>query len=283
MPPNQQAWNYPFPGLYPNGYFAYGDDTAVPPTQTYLANFITGNVRARQVALINAAKKTLVVYNEEMSDFKKPYSGKPVDVTAPSIVNALIGAGQRGVKVTIVMANDFWTPVKGGPSVPDSNAPSWAAEFNALTDKDNFTQAGAVVPTIMLLDENGPLYIHGKAIVADGVDGWFGSINASSGSMNTNRELGLGVTNRSGSTPYVPAVYSPQMIAAVTSSAATDSAAGTSWTKAQPQPKAKSSGYLSSAQFPCINTRANAASGLPPRDPNNVAAPPQAPVTPPTR
>ena len=284
MPPNQQAWNFPAPGLYPNGYFAYGDDTATPPTPTYLANFITGNVRARQIALINAAKKTLVVYNEEMSDFKKPYSGKPIDVTAPSIVNALIGAGQRGVKVTIVMANDFWTPTKGGPSVPDSNAPSWAAEFNALTAAANFTQAGAVVPTIMLLDENGSLYIHGKAIVADGVDGWFGSINASSGSMNTNRELGIGVTNRSaGSTPYIPAAYSPQMIAAVTSSAATDSAAGTSWTKAQPQPTTKSSAYLASAQFPCINTTANAVSGLPARDPNNVAVPPQAPVTPPAR
>jgi phosphatidylserine/phosphatidylglycerophosphate/cardiolipin synthase-like enzyme len=174
--------------------------------------------------------------------------------------------------------------VKGGPSVPDSNAPSWAAEFNALTAATNFTQAGAVVPTIMLLDENGALYIHGKAIVADGVDGWFGSINASSGSMNTNRELGIGVTNRSaGSTPYIPAAYSPQMIAAVTSSAATDSAAGTSWAKAQPQPTTKSSAYLASAQFPCINTTANAVSGLPARDPNNVAVPPQAPVTPPAR
>lgn len=73
----------------------------MPPNQTYLANFVTGNVRARQVALINAAKRTLVVCSEEMSDFTKPYTGKPVDVTALSIVNAPIGAGQRGVEVTI--------------------------------------------------------------------------------------------------------------------------------------------------------------------------------------
>lgn len=283
MPPNQQAWNYPFPGLYPNGYFAYGPAKTDP---SYTANFLTGNVRARQVALINAARKTLVVYNEEMSDFKKPYAGKAVDITAPSIVNALIGAGQRGVKVTIVMANEFWTPVKGGPSVPDSNAPSWAASFNALTDKDNFTQSGAIVPTITLLDNDSDsvLYIHAKAIIADGIDGWFGSINASSGSMNTNRELGLGVTSRTaGATPYIPAVYSPQMIAAVTSSAATDSAAGTSWLLAQPQDDPPGPPYMGSAQFPCINTQANPTSGLPPRDAANPQSPPQAPVTPPSR
>lgn len=276
MPPGQQAWNYPAPGLYPNGYFAYGSST-FPTTPTYLANFLTGNVRARQVALIRAATKTLVVYNEEMSDFKKPYGGKPIDVTAPSIVNALIGAGQRGVKVTIVMANDFWTPTPGGPSVPDTNAPSWASSFNALTNPANFTTAGAVVPTIQLLDEDGALYIHAKAIIADGVDGWFGSINASSGSMNTNRELGLGVTSRRpGATPYIPAAYSPQMIAAVTTAAASDAAAGTSWLKGQPRSQPPSSPYIGSAQFPCINRQQDPTSGLPPRNPANPAAPPQA-------
>ena len=138
----------------------------------------------------------------------------------------------------------------------------------------------AVVPQIPLLDEDGALYIHAKAIVADGVDGWFGSINASTPWMNDNRELGLGVTNRpSGGTPMIPATYSPQMVAAVTTAAASDAAQGTSWTKAQPQMSSGSSGYMSAAQFPCINMQQNATSGLPARDPANPAAPPQASVT----
>ena len=281
-PPGQAAGAYPAPGLYPNGYFAYGKPT-------YYVDSIAGNVRARQIALINAATKTLVVYNEELTDYKYPASGKPIDVTAPSIVNALVGAGQRGVKVTIVMANAFWTPPPPaggtpGPPVPDTNSSSAATEFNVLTSATNFTQKGAVVPTIMLLDADGTLYIHGKAIIADGVDGWFGSINASAPSMNMNRELGLGVTIRNdGSTPYIPATYSPQMIAAVTSSGAIDAAAGTSWTSGQPKPKpasktVSSSSYLSSAQFPCINMTSNATSGLPLRDPLSPAVPPQAPA-----
>ena len=212
-----------------------------------------------------------------------------MDVTAPSIVNALIGAGQRGVKVTIVMANAFWTPKGSSTSVPDSNAPSWKTQFNALMNQANYTQAGAQVPQIQLLDEDGALYIHAKAIIADGVDGWFGSINASTGSMNTNRELGLGVTSRSdGSSPYIPATYSPQMIGAVTSAAAQDAAAGTSWANAKPKtgstpsPTLGSSSYVGSAQFPCINVQANPTSGLPARNDVDPKAPPQAPLLPPT-
>ena len=291
LPPNQAAWSFPFPGVYPFGYFAYGNSKATPPTPTYTANYLTGNVRARQLALIKAAKSTLLVYNEELSDVSKPYPGPypaqwdptklAVDVTKPSIVNALIGAAQRGVKVTIVMANNFWTPPGTTTSIPDSSDPSWAAEFNALTAKINFpaTNTKAVTPTIMLLDKNGPLYIHAKAIVADGADGWFGSINASAGSMNTNRELGLGVTNRAtGSTPppAIAATYSPQMIAAVTSAAVSDVASGTSWLQAQPQGGGGSGSYASSAQFPCIDMTSNATSGLPLRDPAKVAVPPQA-------
>lgn len=292
MPPGQQAGAYPAPGLYPFGYFAYGDDKAKPPTTTYQPDLDMGNVRARQLALINSAKKTLVVYNEEMADFSKPYVAYPgkydpqkqaVDVTKKYVVNALIGAAQRGVKVTIVMANAFWTPTGSSTSVPDSNAPTWKDSFNALLAPVNYAgKPNAVVPQIQLLDEDGALYIHAKAIVADGVDGWFGSINASTPSMNDNRELGLGVTTRpTGSSPAIPATYSPQMVAAVTTAAASDAAQGTSWTSARPKTSSGSgsSGYMSAAQFPCINTQQNPASGLPPRDPANPATPPQASTT----
>ena len=81
----------------------------------------------------------------------------------------------------------------------------------------------------------------------------------------------------------MPSTYSPQMINAVTTAAASDAAAGTSWTKGQPSPstmRGASGSYVDSAQFPCINTQANPLSGLPARDPNNIAVPPQAPVTP---
>jgi phosphatidylserine/phosphatidylglycerophosphate/cardiolipin synthase-like enzyme len=151
--------------------------------------------------------------------------------------------------------------------------------INQKANFDTTKWPKAVVPTIMVLNEDGPLYIHGKAIVADGVDGWFGSINASTPSMNDNRELGLGVTNRPGGVgAAIPAVYSPQMISAITSARATDVAQGTSWTQAKPKKSSSvaSSSELSAAQFPCINMQANATSGLPPRDPANPVAPPQA-------
>lgn len=280
LPPNgQQLGNFPFPGVYPSGYFAYGPGKTDP---SYIPSKITGNVRARQIKLINAAQKTLVVYNEEMSDFAKPSYGKPVDVSAPSIVNAIIGAGQRGVKVSIVMANQFWTDPTTGAWVPYRTSTSWSSQFDQIIKQSNYPQAGAIVPTISLIDSSstGPIYIHAKALIADGIDGWFGSINASSGSMNTNRELGLGVTNRhDGSTPYIPAVYSPQMLATVTTAAASDAALGTSWKSAtgpyQPGPP-----FIGAAQFPCINMQANPDSGLPVRNTANIPSPPQASATP---
>lgn len=279
LPPDlPQPGTFPLPGVYPNGYFAYG------PT-SYIPSNITGNVRARQVALIASAKKTLLVYNEEMSDFTKPYKGESINLKAPSIVNQIIAAGNRGVNVTIIMANQFWTDPTSGAKVPYRTPTTWAPQFDQIINKANYTQPGFIVPTILLIDgsASGPIYIHAKALIADGTDGWFGSINASSGSMNTNRELGLGITNRSdGSTPYIPAVYSPQMLATVTSAAASDAALGMSWGVATGPAPGPPPSFQGSAQFPCINMQANPDSGLPKRDTNDIKAPPQAPVTPPT-
>ena len=44
------------------------------------------------------------------------------------------------------------------------------------------------------------MYIHGKAIVADGTDAFMGSENISTGSLDWNRELGLMMTTRIGAT-----------------------------------------------------------------------------------
>ena len=274
MPPNQQANNYPFAGLSPYGYFT---DYSL---KLYVDNN-EGNVRSRQLALIKSAKKTLVVYNEEMSDVSQKPSAPDykIDPTKAFIVNALVAAAQRGVQVTIVMANEFISP-----GVPNSLGPSWANDFNGLISPANYPSAtypNAVIPTIKVLDENGSLYIHGKAIVADGVDGWFGSINASTPSMNDNRELGLGVTNRvNASGAAIASVYSPQMISVVTSAAASDAAAGTDWKNAKPRTDPPYPSTYNAAQFPCINQQENPVSGLPARDVTAIPAPPQASATP---
>ena len=104
---------FPLPGVSPNGYF--------PDYSTnYYPGINRGNVRTRQLALINSAvtsgapAPTIVVYNEEMSDFKPPKKDvhgnpitkanpyvpgrDPVDVSQQSIVNALIGAAQKALQ-----------------------------------------------------------------------------------------------------------------------------------------------------------------------------------------
>ena len=114
------------------------------------------NSQAALLALINGAKATLLVENEEMSETE--------------IVSALEGAATRGVKVEVVM----------------TASKSWDAEFTALE------AAGVKVVTY---DRNAPLYIHAKVILADygaaGASVFIGSENFSYSSLTKNRELGL--------------------------------------------------------------------------------------------
>ncbi|MEI7794661.1 MAG: phospholipase D-like domain-containing protein [Thermoleophilia bacterium] len=255
------SWAYPDPTA--GGYFTSGW-----PTMN-----IRGNVRDRQMALIQSAKKTLQVYNEEMGD--------------TGIVQGLINAANSGVQVQIVMANSFMKTAQG-QIVPDRSTTTgplkWASAFDAL--------AKAHV-TIHLLDETGAfrpndLYIHAKAIVADGTDGWVGSINASGPSMNDNRELGLGFSVRQDiSDAAIPSVLSTSTMANVVTAFATDFASGVDWTLAQastitrdtptpvpPAPTVSSFGM----QEACIPASAVAASGLPERT-GPAPAPMQSPVT----
>jgi len=255
------SWAYPDPTA--GGYFTSGW-----PTMN-----IRGNVRDRQMALIQSAKKTLQVYNEEMGD--------------TGIVQGLINAANSGVQVQIVMANSFMKTAQG-QIVPDRSTTTgplkWASAFDAL--------AKAHV-TIHLLDETGAfrpndLYIHAKAIVADGTDGWVGSINASGPSMNDNRELGLGFSVRQDiSDAAIPSVLSTSTMANVVTAFASDFASGVDWTLAQastitrdtptpvpPAPTVSSFGM----QEACIPASAVAASGLPERT-GPAPAPMQSPVT----
>ncbi len=137
-----------------------------------------GNSRERQLGLIASAKESLVVYNEEMAD--------------PDIANALVAADKSGVRVRVVMATAF----NKGTKVPVQNG-----YFDYLT-------ANGV--EVNLLDRDAPAgvyYVHAKAIVADGINGFMGSENFGYSSMNFNRELGLMLTNRnSASSSWLPSV-----------------------------------------------------------------------------
>lgn len=110
------------------------------------------------IDLINGARKSVYIYNEEMAD---------QDVT-----EALINAAERGVAVYVVM----------------TGAPEWKWEFSELAT------AGAHVRTYAD-DDDAPLYIHAKMVLMDqGVAderAFVGSENFSEGSLNENRELGL--------------------------------------------------------------------------------------------
>ena len=107
-------------------------------------------------ALIQGARKELLVENEEMSD--------------QDIVAALEAAAQRGVDVEVCM----------------TDSSSWSSEFTALT------HAGVKVFTYAA---NASLYIHAKVIVADpgtaAVRAFVGSENFSSTSLDRKRELGI--------------------------------------------------------------------------------------------
>jgi cardiolipin synthase len=121
------------------------------------------NSQAAILAVINSAKHTLAVENEEMDD--------------PVITTALESAARRGVDVKITMTAES----------------EWDSAFSALV------KAGAHVRTYS--DSSNVLYIHAKAVVADaGLSGqqmFVGSENFSAASLRYNRELGIRTTSKS--------------------------------------------------------------------------------------
>jgi phosphatidylserine/phosphatidylglycerophosphate/cardiolipin synthase-like enzyme len=123
-----------------------GDDLVWSPT----------NSQTSMVDLINGAKTSLLVENEEMSD--------------SAIVSALGSAASRGVDVQVVM----------------TASSSWDSDFTTLKGD------GAKIVTYAA---NASLYIHAKVILADygtsAAKVFIGSENFSSASLTENRELGL--------------------------------------------------------------------------------------------
>ncbi len=112
------------------------------------------DARPMLTALVGLARRTLDIYAEELQD--------------PAIEEALAAAARRGVHVRLILP----APTAGGV---DGDAAGIAA----------ITGAGAQVYRA------GGLYIHAKAIVADGKRGFVGSQNLSPASLDHNRELGV--------------------------------------------------------------------------------------------
>ncbi|HMK99276.1 MAG TPA: phospholipase D-like domain-containing protein [Acidimicrobiales bacterium] len=127
--------------------------------------------------IIDSAATSLLVENEEMD--------------SDAIVDALESAAQRGVQVHLVMTEDS----------------EWDSAF------DQLAAAGVKVSTY---SQEAPLYIHAKAIVADGDEAFVGSENFSTASMEYNRELG--VISRD-----------PSVVAALSSQIDADFAGATPW------------------------------------------------------
>jgi len=113
------------------------------------------------LAVINGAKRTLSIENEEMS--------------SSPIVSAIVGAARRGVRVQVTMTADS----------------SYDAELTSIV------RAGGHVH--LYAYGYSDLYIHAKVAIADaGLSSqriYSGSINFSTASMDYNRELGIITTS----------------------------------------------------------------------------------------
>ncbi len=120
------------------------------------------NSQSSILAVINGAKHTLSVENEEMGD--------------PTITAALAAAARRGVDVKVVMTAES----------------EWDSAFSQL--------ASAGVHVRLYADSDNALYIHAKAVVADAGRSdqqlFVGSENFSKASLGHNRELGIRTTDK---------------------------------------------------------------------------------------
>jgi phosphatidylserine/phosphatidylglycerophosphate/cardiolipin synthase-like enzyme len=133
----------------------FANTAVTPPTGDDLVWSPT-NSQTSMVGLIDGAKTSLLVENEEMSD--------------SAIVSALGSAASRGVDVEVVM----------------TASSSYDSEFATLKSDG---------VKIMTYAANASLYIHAKVILADygtsNASVFIGSENFSSASLTENRELGL--------------------------------------------------------------------------------------------
>ena len=116
------------------------------------------NSRDDLTTLINSAKHSLVMEEEEMYDTQ--------------VEQAIINAAKLGVHVQVIL-----------PTPYDSSDTSLDAPIALLT-------SGGVQ-----VRRDPQLYMHAKMIVVDGIRAFVGSENISSSSLDGNRELGILLTN----------------------------------------------------------------------------------------
>ncbi len=114
-----------------------------------------GNARDAHLYVINGAKKSLIIYNEEMNDTE--------------LVGAIANAASKGVDVKVLMTSKN-------------------------TNEKSFNEITAAGGQIRLFPNNG-MYIHAKVLLADfdtdNALSFVGSQNISKNSLNYNRELGV--------------------------------------------------------------------------------------------
>ena len=115
------------------------------------------NAQTKIINLINSAKISLQVYNEEMAD--------------QAIEQALENAATKKVRVQVIM----------------TAAKNWQKDFQALT---------ADQVQIKTYAADAALYIHAKMIIVDDKQAFVGSQNFSDNSLNANRELGIITTDQ---------------------------------------------------------------------------------------
>jgi phosphatidylserine/phosphatidylglycerophosphate/cardiolipin synthase-like enzyme len=115
------------------------------------------NSRAKLTGLIDSARTTLLIEQEEMDD--------------PGIEDRLIAAAQRGVKINITLA------------VFSDSASSPSEDVQRL-------RSGSVE-----VRYSHTLYVHAKLILVDGKRAFVGSQNFSAVSLDANREVGIIVSD----------------------------------------------------------------------------------------
>lgn len=117
------------------------------------------NARSKLLALIGGAKQTLHLEEEEMQD--------------PQFIQALTSTAGHGVNVEVVL--------------PASSSNDQGAQ--------QLAQGGVHVARVQDSHGGNP-YIHAKIIIADGTLAYVGSVNASTQSMDQNREIGVLVASQ---------------------------------------------------------------------------------------
>jgi cardiolipin synthase A/B len=154
--------------------------TAITPPDGADLVWSPTNSQSSILAVINGATRTLSVENEEMA--------------SSAVISALEKAARRGVDVKVVMTAES----------------EWDSAFGKLV--------AAGVHVRLYADSDNVLYIHAKAIVADGgrrdEQVFVGSENFSTASLDYNRELGIRTT-------------SAGVISAISATIAADYAGGT--------------------------------------------------------